>query len=79
MVLQLLHSTAPYRIVLYFRGWSHILSVVKGGGGVGGGGGVWKMLTLNDKRGRGVRQMLTLAGKGGMVGLDNADIADKKL
>ena len=46
---------------------------------MGGGGGVWKMLTLNDKRGRGVRQMLTLADKGGMVGLDNADIAEKNL
>ena len=37
------------------------------------------MLTLADKDRRGVRQMLTLADKGGIGGLANAEFTDKKV
>ena len=42
------------------------MSAVKGGGG-------WKMLTMADEGGRGVRQMLIVDDGGGRGGSANAD------
>ena len=43
------------------------------------GGGSWKMLTLADKEGGDVREMLTFSERGEEWGLNDYDITDKKL